>query len=83
MKQQASTRYTIRGVPAEVDAALRRKAKRRRISLNRLLVEELAAVASVAAPKADYSDLVGVWQPDAAFDEIIADQRKIDRRKWK
>ena len=32
--------------------------------------------------KADFSDLVGCWIPDPAFDEIIASQRKIDWAKW-
>jgi hypothetical protein len=34
-------------------------------------------------PKADFSDLVGQWTPDPAFDEILAAQRRIDYQKWK
>ena len=33
--------------------------------------------------KADFSDLVGRWTPDPAFDEILAAQRQIDWDKWK
>jgi hypothetical protein len=31
---------------------------------------------------ADFSDLVGRWTPDPAFDEILAAQRQIDPEKW-
>jgi hypothetical protein len=30
----------------------------------------------------DFSDLVGRWTPDPAFDEILAAQRQIDFDKW-
>ena len=32
--------YTVRGVPREVDIALRRKAAKRKVSLNQMIVEE-------------------------------------------
>ena len=35
------------------------------------------------AALADFSDLVGKWKTDPAFDEIIASQRQIDPDKWK
>lgn len=31
---------------------------------------------------ADFSDLVGKWVPDPAFDDVIASQRKIDATNW-
>jgi hypothetical protein len=46
-------------------------------------LDELAAVTGGRKPEADFSDLVGRWTPDPAFDEIIASQRKIDLEKWK
>jgi hypothetical protein len=81
--QAASVQYTIRGVPPEVDVALRRKAARRKVSLNQVIIEELSEGALGARKRADFSDLVGKWTPDAAFDEIIAAGRQIDRNKWK
>jgi hypothetical protein len=33
--------------------------------------------------RADFTDLVGKWTPDAGFDEIVATQRQIDPDKWK
>lgn len=83
MKKQADVQYTIRGVPPEVDRALRQRAARRKQSLNQLILEELTTATIGDRPKADFSDLVGRWTPDPAFDEILATQRQIDREKWK
>lgn len=84
MKKQAhSIQYTLRGVPSEVDSALRRKAAQRKQSLNQVILDELAVAAIGRKQRADFSDLVGKWTPDPAFDEILRAQRRIDRDKWK
>jgi hypothetical protein len=85
MKQQASgaVQYTIRGVPREVDLILRRKATRRKQSLNQVIVDELTRATVGGARKADFFDLVGRWTPDSAFDETLAAQRQIDWDRWK
>jgi hypothetical protein len=89
MKKQASqlqdsrVQYTVRGVPREIDIALRRKAAKRKISLNQLIVEELSEAAVGASRRADFSDLAGKWTPDPTFDAILASGRQIDRDKWK
>jgi hypothetical protein len=75
--------YTIRGIPAEVDRALRKKAAQLKISLNQLVVNELTQATIERPRKADFSGLVGQWSPDPAFDEVIAAQRQIDWDKWK
>jgi hypothetical protein len=82
-KHTRPAQYTVRGVPPEVDLALRRKATQRKQSLNQLIVEELAAATIGNARRTDFSDLVGRWTPDPAFDEILAAQRQIDWDKWK
>jgi len=74
--------YTIRGVPPEVDCALRLKAAQRKQSLNRVVLDELTRAMIGRSIKADFSDLVGQWTPDPAFDEIVASQRQIDPVKW-
>jgi len=74
--------YTIR-VSREVDRALRRKAAQRKQSLNQVILDELTTAAVGRKKKADFSDLVGRWVPDAAFDQILAVQRRIDADKWK
>jgi len=84
MRQQAKAfQYTIRGVPREVDRALRQRAARRKQSLNQVIVDELTQSTIGNRQRADFSDLVGRWTPDAAFDEILESQRQIDLDKWK
>ena len=80
---KSSLHYTIRGIPPEVDSALRLKAAQRKQSLNRVVIDELTRALIGRAVKADFSDLVGKWTPDQAFDEIVASQRQIDLEKWK
>jgi len=84
MNQQAESRqYTIRGIPREVDRALRQKAAQRKQSLNQVILDELAMATVGHQQRADFSDLVGRWVPDPAFDEILSAQRQIDWDKWK
>ena len=84
MKQQAEPiQYTIRGIPPEVDRVLRQKAARRKLSLNRVILEELTQAAIGGNRRADFSDIVGRLTPDQAFDEILAAQRQIDWDRWK
>jgi hypothetical protein len=84
MKKQAPPiQYTIRGVPGEVDRRLRQKAALRNQSLNQTILDELILVTVGRKQRADFSDLVGGWTPDPAFDEILAAQRQIDWDKWK
>ena len=83
MKPMASHQYSVRGVPPEVDALLRKKAARTKRSLNQVIVEELTR-ATVGSPrKADFTDLVGCWKRDPGFDRTLASQRQIDWDKWK
>jgi hypothetical protein len=82
-RQARSFRYTIRGVPAEVDHALRQTAAQRKESLNQVIVDVLTLATIGNRQRADFSDLVGRWTPDAAFDEILKSQRRIDWDRWK
>jgi hypothetical protein len=66
-----------------VDAALRRIARQRQQSLNRVVVDELTRAVIGRPMKADFSDLVGKWTPDPAFDEVLAARRQIDPEKWR
>jgi hypothetical protein len=84
MKRQAQPiQYTVRGVSPELDRALRRKAVQRKQSLNQIILDELTLANVGPKARADFSDLVGRWTSDAAFDEILAGQRQIDADKWK
>lgn len=84
MPAHPGVQYTVRGIPPEVDKALRSRARQRRISLNRLLVEEISAAGGQSSPRRYRSlrELGGRWQDDPEFDRILADQRQIDRDLW-
>jgi hypothetical protein len=82
MKRKArQIQYTIRGVPREVAAILRRKAAQCAQSLNQVVLDELAAATGERKIRTEFSDVLGRWTPDAAFDEIVDSQRKIDLEK--
>jgi hypothetical protein len=81
--QAKGIQYSVRGIPPEVDRALRHKAAKRRVSLNQLLVEELTHATVGTAARADFSHFVGKWEPDPAFDEILRSQRKINTNHWR
>ncbi|MBV9035725.1 MAG: hypothetical protein JO182_14640 [Acidobacteriaceae bacterium] len=82
MKLPVGVQYTIRGIPPEVDARLRQIASQRKQSLNQVIVDELTNSTIGCKRRADFSDLVGRWTPDPAFDEILAAQRQVDLDKW-
>ena len=81
--QESSKQYTVRGIPLEVDRALRLKAALQKQSLNRVIVELLTKASTHPSRKTDLSDVTGGWIPDPAFDEILASQRQIARDLWK
>ncbi len=75
--------YTIRGIPPNVDEALRQEAMRRNISFNQLIVEELTSISGVSGRT--YRSLAGIagqWEEDAEFDKVLEEQRKIDVSLW-
>jgi hypothetical protein len=83
---EGGVQYTVRGVPARVDAALRRKAVTERRSLNEVLRDALvkeAGEAAAARRHHDLDELVGSWVEDAAFDEALAAQDTIDPALWR
>lgn len=59
-----------------------RKAAQRKQSLNQVILDELTQATVGRKVRADFSDLVGRWTPDPAFDEIVAAQRQIDQDQW-
>lgn len=66
--------YTVRNIPKRVDAALRKKARAEKRSLNDVLLDVLArgaGVAGEAVKQRDLSWLAGTWVEDPAFDEAM------------
>ncbi|MGH9417903.1 MAG: hypothetical protein ACRD01_14880 [Terriglobales bacterium] len=74
--------HTVRGLSADVVRRLHQMAAARSISLNRLMVEQLTAAAGGELRWADFSDLVGRWQPDRAMDDALDALRQVDAELW-
>ena len=86
MKRSKTKQYTIRGIPIEGDRALRQAARSESKSLNQVAIEALIRAAGVSLDGVVFHDLdwlKGTWVEDPAFDEAIADQRKIDEDMWR
>jgi hypothetical protein len=76
--------YTIRQVPANLDEALRRKAKQKGQSLNQVLLDSLAqSVGEEASRYHDLDELAGSWKTDKAFDDALKAFDTIDPNDWK
>jgi hypothetical protein len=85
MPSKSAIQYTIRGIPQEIDAALRAKAHARNISLNQLVVEELTSATGTSTMRT-YRSLKGIagkWKEDPQFDKALEDQRQIDWNLWR
>lgn len=78
-----ATQYTVRGMPLEVDRILRERAKASNRSINQVIIEELTKATIGRKQVADFTDLVGQWHPDEAFDKALAQQREINPDDWK
>jgi plasmid stability protein len=77
---------TVENIPAELDAALRRKAQSEGKSVSQVALEMLRAGAGLSAqsPKRrDLSDLAGSWAEDPEFDKIMREQDQIDPEMWR
>ena len=81
MKAHA-VQYTIRGVPAEVDAPLRRRANALGVSINQLVIDELVKATVGKRRHADFAEFVGAWQADEDFDAAVAEQRRVYESDW-
>jgi len=78
--------YTLRGIPPILDAELRRRAETEGKSLNAVAIEALvrgAGLSETPLRQRDLGDVAGTWQEDCDFDDVIADQLRIDERLWR
>jgi len=80
--KKACKQYTIRSVPASVDALLRDKARRQDKSLNQVALEALSGGAGIQERYEDLDGFFGSWVTDAAVDKALKDQRRIDEGLW-
>ena len=81
---------TLRNLPADLDKAIRRRARGKRVSVNKavigLLEEHLTqGQLKQAELHHDLDDLCGSWAEETAtaFDRALAKQRTIDPDVWK
>jgi hypothetical protein len=78
--------YTLRRIPKQVDAALRRRAQRERKPLNQVAIEALSeGLGLLERPKRHRSvrDLVGARSKDPDLEAALEDQRRIDPELWR
>jgi hypothetical protein len=79
--------YTVRSVPAQVDKALRRKAREGRKSLNEILRDALIREAEgpdlSGRVYTDLDALAGSWRDDPGFDDALRAQERIDEAIWR
>jgi hypothetical protein len=78
--------YTLRKIPKLLDAEVRRRAHEERKSVNRVLLEALArgvGLKGESQRQRDLGDIAGTWKKDAALDQAIAEQDKVDEALWK
>ncbi|HJZ72918.1 MAG TPA: hypothetical protein VKE51_14330 [Vicinamibacterales bacterium] len=78
--------YTIRGIPAAIDDALRQRARADGKSLNEAVVDALAEGSGMAGhlrKRRDLSDIAGTWKADKAVESALAAQDVVDADLWK
>jgi len=82
---------TVRNLPPEVARAIRERARKEKISLNRAvikLLEEALGTGGHARKEVlhhDLDDLAGSWSKEEAdeFDRFLKEHRRIDPELWK
>ncbi|MDQ3696930.1 MAG: hypothetical protein M3373_02740 [Gemmatimonadota bacterium] len=78
--------YTIRGIPAAVDNALRERARAAGKSLNEAAVDALtegAGMAGAPRKRRDLSEIAGAWKADKAVESALAAQDHVDEDLWR
>jgi hypothetical protein len=83
----STVQYTIRGIPADVDIMIRKRAKREGKSFNKTVVEllENSLFSKIAAKKSQdiFERMRGANTLDEGFFEAMKDFDKIDEEMWR
>jgi hypothetical protein len=77
--------YTIRGIPAEIDRAIRQRAHAEQKSLNETAIEALTEAAGLAdrmRKRRDLSGIIGTWKAEKAVEAALAEQDRVDEDLW-
>ena len=78
--------YTVRGIPPNLDAALRERARTAGMSLNEAAVDALAEGAGLTGSprkRRDLQDIARTWKSDKASEEALASQDQVDEGLWR
>jgi hypothetical protein len=78
--------YTIRGIPSNLDVALRERARSSGKSLNEAAVDALvegAGLTGVPRKRRDLGGIAGTWKADKAVEAALAAQDGVDEDLWK
>ncbi len=78
--------YTIRGIPAAVDSALRGRARAAGKSLNETAVDALlegSGMAGIPRKRRDLADIAGTWKAEKAVETALAAQDRVDEDLWR
>ena len=78
--------YTIRGISAVIDNALRARARADGKSLNETAVAALAdgaCVAGASRKRRGLGDIAGTWKADKALESALAAQDLVDADLWR
>jgi|GEM_PF-1456665 hypothetical protein len=78
-----TAQYTIRSVPPQLDAFLRRQARISNRSLNQVVLDYVAQAArlDMRSQEDDFSWLIGANAIDAASLQAIRDLKAVDKKK--
>ena len=81
---------TLRNLPPDLDKAIRKRARGKRMSVNKAIISLLEDHLTQDKTKRaelhhDLDNLCGSWTEEsaAAFDRVLAKQRTIDQTLWK
>jgi hypothetical protein len=78
--------YTLRDIPRDVDAALRKRAQRERKTLNQAAVEAMAeglGLEREPRPRRSVRDIVGAVAKDPKLEAALEDQRRVEPELWR
>ncbi len=78
--------YSVRGIPPEVDRALRARAKEQGASLNEVTLEALEEGIGLGRghfARRDLTGIAGTWRREAAVEQALAAQDEVDEALWK
>lgn len=81
-----SIQYTIRRIPARLDALIKERAAQEGKSLNETLLDVLKTGLGVSDEPlryCDLDDLAGTWVNDPEFDKALEEMDRIDPEMWK